>query len=554
LSALIENPLPENAVEKGIHHLPAGDGPEVFELRVLILAPFGHDGKLTLELIQSARFAGEVCRGVFDLCHKIEQGCGAVVVAEEALATSSLSVLIDCLRDQPSWSDLPLVVVTSSGDETVQSRRVLQAFGATAHLAMIERPFRRSTLLTALDVAMRSRKRQYAVRDLLAEQARIARSLANSEESLRMAMESTQLGTWDYYPPSGKLHWSARCKELFGLPPNAPVDYQTFLDGLHPADRARVNEQLQATLRDGNQVFFEAEYRTVGLQDGGVERWIRASGRSHFGMFEGKRTVVRFVGTVQDITRRRKTEEALRAANENLEREVLARTAKLQETVGELEAFSYSITHDMRAPLRAMQGFAIALEEESGSLAAESRDYVRRIVNSANRMDQLITDVLNYSRSLRADVPLRVLDFAVLTRGILESYPQFQSSTVRVELDGPFPKVLANEAALTQCISNLLNNAVKFVAPGAQPRVRIWAEPKERTTRFWFEDNGIGIKPEFRDKIWGLFQKLHRGYEGTGLGLAIVRKAVDRMGGSVGVESEPGKGSRFWLELQRPPS
>jgi PAS domain S-box-containing protein len=392
------------------------------------------------------------------------------------------------------------------------------------------------------------------VRDLLAEQARIAHSLAHSEESLRMAMEATELGTWDYYPTSGELHWSTRCKELFGLPGHASVNYQTFLDGLHPADRDRVNELVRITVEDGTAGFFEAEYRTIGLQDGGIERWIRASGRAHFGMVDGKRRVVRFVGTAQDITRRRSTEEALRSANENLEREVLARTAKLQETVGELEAFSYSITHDMRAPLRAMQGFAIALEEESASLAPESRDYVRRIVNSANRMDQLITDVLNYSRSLRADVPLRVLDFGALTRGILESYPQFQSSSVQVELEGSFPRVLANEAALTQCISNLLNNAVKFVAPGTQPRVRIWSERKERTTRFWFEDNGIGIKAEFRDKIWGLFQKLHRGYEGTGLGLAIVRKAVDRMGGSVGVESEPGKGSRFWLELQAPES
>jgi PAS domain S-box-containing protein len=690
---------------------------EEAELRVLVLAPTGQDGPLTLELIRSAGLTGEACRGVFDVCHSIDQGCGVLVLAEEGLATSSLSVLLECLNKQPSWSDLPIVVVTSSGDETDESRRILNAVGTTSHLAIIERPFRRSTLLSALDVAIRSRKRQYAVRDLLAEQERIARSLARSEESLRLAIEATQLGAWDFDLVSGELNCSVRCKELFGLPANAKVDYQIFLSGLHPDDRARVDSTAQTHFTATDDSSYETEYRMIGLRDG-VERWIRSSGRPHFGIVDGQRRPVRLIGTVQDITQRKRieqslrqqnerlellsdalshllkaqkpkdmvrevfrkvadhlrvdtyfnflvdesgtrlilhsaaglpqevldsikeiafgeaicgtvaqirqpivathiqessnpkaqlvrrfgirayacqplitgehligtlsfasrtrdtftddevrfielisqyvsiamdrtrSEQALRAANENLEREVQARTAKLRETVGELEAFSYSITHDMRAPLRAMQGFAIALQDEAASLTPDCRDYVRRIVNSANRMDQLITDVLNYSRSLRADMELKVVDFKTLTLGILESYPQFQAANVQVLLEGAFPKVRANEAALTQCISNLLNNAVKFVNPGTDPRVRIWAENTGPKVRFWFEDNGIGIKKEYQEKIWGLFQKLNRGFEGTGLGLAIVRKAADRMGGSVGVESETGTGSRFWLELQ----
>ena len=690
---------------------------EETELRVLVLAPTGQDGPLTLELIRSAGLTGEVCRGVFDVSHKIDQGCGVLVLAEEGLATSFLSVLLECLNKQPSWSDLPIVVVTSAGDETDESRRILNAFGTTSHLAIIERPFRRSTLLSALDVAIRSRKRQYAVRELLAEQERTARSLARSEESLRLAIEATQLGAWDFDLVSGELNCSVRCKELFGLPANAKVDYQIFLSGLHPDDRARVDSIAQTHFTAPDDSSYETEYRMIGLRDG-VERWIRSSGRPHFGIVDGQRRPVRLIGTVQDITQRKRieqslrqqnerlellsdalshllkaqkpkdmvrevfrkvadhlrvdtyfnflvdesgtklilhsaaglpqevldsireiafgeavcgtvaqirqpivathiqessnaktdlvrrfgirayacqplitgehligtlsfasrsrdtftddelrfielishyvsiamdrtrSEEALRAANENLEREVQARTAKLRETVGELEAFSYSITHDMRAPLRAMQGFAIALQDEAASLTPDCQDYVRRIVNSANRMDLLITDVLNYSRSLRADMELKVVDFKALTLGILESYPQFQASNVQVLLEGAFPKVRANEAALTQCVSNLLNNAVKFVNPGTDPRVRIWAENTGPKVRFWFEDNGIGIKKEYQEKIWGLFQKLNRGFDGTGLGLAIVRKAADRMGGSVGVESEPGTGSRFWLELQ----
>jgi len=209
------------------------------ELRALVLAPTGQDAPLTLELIQSAGLPAEVCRDVVDVCNKVEQGCGVLVLAEEGLISSSLPGLIDCLQNQPSWSDLPIVIVTSSGDETAESRRILDAFGTTSHLAIIERPFRRSTLLSALDVAIRSRKRQYAVRDLLGEQKRIARSLSRSEESLRLAIDATHLGTWDYDLVEEELHWSARCKELFGLPANAKIDYQIFLSALHPEPRSR---------------------------------------------------------------------------------------------------------------------------------------------------------------------------------------------------------------------------------------------------------------------------------------------------------------------------
>jgi PAS domain S-box-containing protein len=305
-------------VNATIEQSPPAATREETELRVLVLAPTGQDGPLTLELIRSAGLTGEVCRGVFDVCHGIDQGCGVLVLAEEGLATSSLSVLLECLNKQPSWSDLPIVVVTSSGDETDESRRILNAFGTTSHLAVIERPFRRSTLLSALDVAIRSRKRQYAVRELLAEQERIARSLARSEESLRLAIEATQLGAWDFNLVSGELNCSVRCKELFGLPANAKVDYQIFLSGLHPDDRARVDSMAQTHIASTDDTSYETEYRMIGLRDG-IERWIRSSGRPHFGIVDGQRRPVRLIGTVQDITQRKRIEQSLRQQNERLE-------------------------------------------------------------------------------------------------------------------------------------------------------------------------------------------------------------------------------------------
>jgi signal transduction histidine kinase len=285
------------------------------------------------------------------------------------------------------------------------------------------------------------------------------------------------------------------------------------------------------------------------------KRWFADASGAPIRDAEGK--VIAGVAVCVDVTERKQVEEALKSAQlllkahaANLEEEVAQRTVKLQETIGELEHFSYTITHDMRAPLRAMQGFAELLLGECVSLAPEQRDYLERIMHASIRMDALITDALQYSRIIGAQIPLAPIHPAPLLRGIIESYPLFQSPNVEIVLEEPLPHLMANEAFLNQCFSNLLTNAVKFVGPGVKPRVRIWAERGTRVVRLWFEDNGIGIKPEHHARIFGMFQRLSRNYEGTGVGLALVRKAAERMGGRAGLESELGKGSRFWLEFQ----
>jgi PAS domain S-box-containing protein len=262
-----------------------------------------------------------------------------------------------------------------------------------------------------------------------------------------------------------------------------------------------------------------------------------------------------------DLIERHRSEEALKRAQEELRRHavileeaVADRTAKLRETVAELESFSYSIAHDMRAPLRSMRGFAGILEAEHGQqLGADARDFLRRISASAERLDRLIQDVLNYSKVVRGDIPLESVETEKLLREIVESYSDFQPPLATVLVQTPLPNVRANPAALTQVISNLLSNAVKFVQPGVTPRIIIRAERHDDVVRLWFEDNGIGIPSHAVDRIFKMFQRLHPPgtYDGTGIGLAIIRKAVDRMGGRVGVESELDRGSRFWVELQK---
>ena len=232
----------------------------------------------------------------------------------------------------------------------------------------------------------------------------------------------------------------------------------------------------------------------------------------------------------------------------------MERTADLRESIAELESFSYSISHDLRAPLRAMQSFALILAEEcGGQVSPAGKDYIRRIATSADRMDRLVQDVLSYSRVALTELPLARVDVEKLLRGILESYPVFQAPAAQIELEGRFPPVLGAEAFLTQCLSNLLGNAVKFVAPGVVPQVRVWAETglDGKRVRLLFKDNGLGIETGAHEIIFKMFQRASTSYEGTGIGLAIVKKSVERMGGTVGLESKLGHGSTFWLELKR---
>jgi PAS domain S-box-containing protein len=258
-------------------------------------------------------------------------------------------------------------------------------------------------------------------------------------------------------------------------------------------------------------------------------------------------------------------------AEQELERLVADRTAKLQELVGELEHFSYSITHDMRAPLRAMRAFAELLKESAEHrLPEEDRNFVERIITGAERMDALIADALNYSKAVRSDLPVGPVDVERLVSGMLATYPEFQATQAEITIAGKLPLVIGNEAGLTQCFSNLIANAVKFVQPGAKAKVRIWCEvpvdghhvqlhhPPNHApvghlpgrVRLWVEDNGIGISKEMLPRVFHMFSHGASPQAGTGIGLALVRKVVERMGGKVGVESEAGIGSRFWVELK----
>ena len=246
---------------------------------------------------------------------------------------------------------------------------------------------------------------------------------------------------------------------------------------------------------------------------------------------------------------RRTSEERLAEANATLERAVQQRTATLNDLVNDLEHFSYSIVHEMRAPLRAMRGFAELVLAQFGANPQLDRDYLKRIVDSAKQMDDLIKDTLIYSGTLRAEMPLGPVEPAALLQEMVATYPKFRAAVADISIDGPLPPVLANRAGLAQCFSNLLRNAIQFTPAGVRPQVRISAETRGDWVRLWIADNGIGIAPEFQTRMFQVFERTSRDAAGTGIGLALVHKIVAHMHGRVGVESELGHGSRFWIEL-----
>lgn len=287
---------------------------------------------------------------------------------------------------------------------------------------------------------------------------------------------------------------------------------------------------------------------------GRLEAWARAPG-----LFdeEAKEVALEVARQLAIAIERTQMREDLRRHASHLEARVAERTRALQDVNAELNAFAYSVSHDLRAPLRSTQGFAQALlEDYSPCLDEAGRDYANRIVAASRRMDDLIQDLLAYSRLSRAEVELQPVDLGRIADTAASVVSDLaQPARPVIEIHAPLPPVVGHAGVLAQVLQNLLGNAVKFVAPGTEPYVRVSAESRDGRVLVSVEDNGIGIPPEYEERIFRVFERLHplEAYPGTGIGLAIVRKGVERLGGRCGVESREGRGSRFWFDLPAAP-
>jgi PAS domain S-box-containing protein len=381
----------------------------------------------------------------------------------------------------------------------------------------------------------------YVVGDMT-ERKRAEEALRASEMRLTQAIRVASLGTFEHDHLTDVIKYSPLMRQMMDFGEEEEITLQAIGQRIAGEDREAVLAAIQKAHDPAGDGLFEIEYR-VRSRDGRV-RWISKRSQTTFEGAGSGRRPVRTVGSGLDVTARKE-------AQAEMEKVVMERTAKLQELIEDLEHFSYTITHDMRAPLRAMRGFAEMASLTFGKSEEEAQQLLRKVSASAERMDALIRDALSYSRSVWQVLPLEDVDTGALVRGMLDSYPELQPSRAHVRVEGELPVVLGNEAGLTQCFSNVLGNAVKFVRGGQMPDVRVWAQEREGWARIWVEDKGIGISRDMLPRVFEMYSRGSNNYEGTGIGLALVRKVAQRMGGRVGVESEEGSGSRFWIELKK---
>ncbi len=262
-----------------------------------------------------------------------------------------------------------------------------------------------------------------------------------------------------------------------------------------------------------------------------------------------------------DITARKRAEESLKKtqeqlteANSNLEKAVEERTSQLHDANGQLEELLYSIAHDLRSPLRSMEGFAHAFVEEfSTSLDDRAKEYAKRMTASAVFMDQMLKDLLELSRITMTDVHLEPVNLnEAWESALVYREDQIRLTGSRIHPHAELGYVTANQALLVQVLNHLLSNALKFCRKNITPEVKVWTERlDDQTVEFYIEDNGIGIDERHREKIVRVFERLNGSeFEGTGIGLAIARKAVERMKGQLDFTSAPGVGTRFRLKLR----
>ena len=395
----------------------------------------------------------------------------------------------------------------------------------------------------AVDNALLYREAQREI----VERRQIQAALSESEERFRLIVERAQEYAIFMIDPQQRISsWNPAAERILGYPESEILGKDGAILFTEEDRAARVPEKEIETAYQGGQAIDERWH----VRKDGSRFW--ASGtmislRDDEGRLRGYAKIMR------DITERKQTEEAIQKINQELEERVEQRTADLRETNEQMEAFTYSVAHDLRSPLRAMQGYSQALlEDEGATLKPNGRNYLQRIMDSARRMDGLIQDLLEYSRLSRSELRFREIALESVVEAVLLTFrEEIQQRSAQITVEKPLPVIFGHPSTMELLLGNLISNAMKFVAKSSVPEVRIWAEQKGRMVRLWVEDRGIGIDPRHAEKIFRVFERLHDAetFPGTGIGLAIVRKGAERMGGRAGVESVPGEGSRFWIEM-----
>jgi len=433
-------------------------------------------------------------------------------------------VIVESVAGSPIFAGTPaLDVLLAAGVRAVQSTPLFSLSGRllgmfSTHYSMPQVPPERD--LRILDIL--ARQAADLIERKMAEQTR-----RQAQETLNLSLKAGRAGTFDWDAQKDRNRWSDQLLELYGIRREefgeSTRDWQA---ALFPEDRERAIAAMERSLESGE---FEVDFRIV-RRDNGQVRWMHGAGQVFFE--DGK--PARMVGINVDITDQKRADEELRRLNRDLEQ------------------FAYSVSHDLQEPLRSVQIYSEMLAAAgSEKLEGKALDALNFVRTGAARLEQLLRDLLVYTQASRFETSAEPTDAGeCLAAAVQNLAGTISESGAKIDA-GALPTVRVHATQLRQVFQNVVGNAIKYGKPGVPPAVRVRAERQNEQWRFAVADNGIGIDPEYHQRIFGLFKRLHtqHEYNGTGIGLALCRRIVEHYHGRIWVESRPGEGSTFYFTL-----
>jgi PAS domain S-box-containing protein len=389
-------------------------------------------------------------------------------------------------------------------------------------------------------------ERKKAEAELKAQQ----RQLYQIHQILDFHIQNSPLAVIEWDKEFRIIRWSGQAEKMFGwteaeMKARKPNDWPFS----HEDDRAAVRKVMADLLLGATPHNLSVNRNYTRSGEVLCCEWYNSA------LLDDDNQLVSILSLVHDITERKQAEEQLRALNAELERRVAERTAQLEAKNKELETFAYSVSHDLKAPLRGIDGYGRLLQEEhTAVLNEEGQIFLRNIRQATQQMGRLIDDLLAYSRLERRDIRPAPINLAALVGGLLaEQQETIAARSVKINQINLDIAIQTDPDALSMALRNLIDNALKFSKETPAPAIEIGCRQTEESVQLWVRDNGIGFDPKFITRIFEIFQRLHRAedYPGTGIGLALARKAAERMNGAAWAESEPGQGATFYLQIPK---